>query len=52
LSAEGEVSYYIKTAFQPGFELEGAKRVCRELDLPLFENDVMLEPETHKEEKY
>lgn len=40
-------AYYIKTAFQPEFELEDAKRVCRELGTPLtiLTLDVMSVPD-------
>ncbi len=36
-------AYYVKSAFQPRFELEDAKRLCRELDIDLkiFTADVL-----------
>ncbi len=40
-------AYYAKSAFQPEFELEDAKRVCRELKVPMeiLEIDVLSCPE-------
>lgn len=38
-------AYYVKTAFQPAFELEDAKRLARELDVPMtvIEADILAE---------
>ncbi|HMM05475.1 MAG TPA: ATP-dependent sacrificial sulfur transferase LarE [Clostridiales bacterium] len=43
-------AYYIKTAFQPEFECEDAKGVCRELGVALtvLTMDIMAEPEVVK----
>ena len=36
-------AYYVKTAFQPDFELADARRLCRELSIPLtvLEADIL-----------
>lgn len=41
-------AYYVKTAFQPAFELEDAKRLAAELDVPMtvIEGDVLSVPGT------
>ena len=40
-------AYYIKTAFQPEFELEDARRLARQLNVPLtvIEKDILSVPE-------
>ncbi|HJD22017.1 MAG TPA: ATP-dependent sacrificial sulfur transferase LarE [Candidatus Gemmiger faecigallinarum] len=40
-------SYYVKTVFQPAFELEDARRLARELDVPLtvVDADILAVPE-------
>ena len=39
-------AYYVKTAFQPDFELADARRLCRELSIPLtvLEADILAVP--------
>lgn len=39
-------AYYVKTAFQPAFELEDAERLAAELDVPMtvIEKDILSEP--------
>lgn len=41
-------AYYVKTAFQPEFELEDAKRLTEELDIPMkvIRTDILSVPET------
>ena len=40
-------AYYARTVFQPAFELEDARRLCRELDVPLsiVDVDILAVPE-------
>ena len=47
LYAEEVKAYYVKTAFQPAFELADAERFCREIRVPLriIEKDILSVPE-------
>ena len=40
-------AYYVKTAFQPAFELKDARRLARELQVPMtvIEEDILAVPE-------
>ena len=40
-------AYYVKTAFQPAFELKDARRLTRELQVPMavIEEDILAVPE-------
>ena len=51
ISAGAEVRpYFIKTAFQPAFELEDAKRLCAQLgaELSIIELDALANPDVAK----